>query len=232
MSAISERIQRDIEADKFYEQQFSNDGERFLAWYLRNVFLRTREQARAEITDGQNDKEIDAIVIDDEQRRIVVLQGKFYGVTVVDAGPLQEILAAWAHIKNLPKLEESANERLRMKLLEIDEALKEDYEVEFELVTTGSLTAAAEADLASFQETLAGLEHPACTLTLVDEATLVTRLAEAESRDLPELQHRVQLEAEKYLPLLMVGYKTVVAAVPIAECLKLPGVEGRAPLPT
>jgi hypothetical protein len=225
VSTISERIQRDIKADKFYEQQFANDGERFLAWYLRNVFLRTREQARAEITDGQNDKEIDAIVIDDEQRRIVVLQGKFYGVTVVDAGPLQEILAAWAQIKNLPRLEESANERLRMKLLEIDEALKEDYEVEFELVTTGSLTAAAEADLASFQETLAGFEHPACTLTLVDEATLVTRLAEAESRDLPELQHRVQLEAGKYLSLQMVGYKTVVAAVPIAECLKLPGVK-------
>jgi len=222
---INERIQRDIHADKFYEQQFANDGERFLAWYLRNIFLRTREQVRADITDGQNDKQIDAVVIDDEQRRIVILQGKFYGATLVDAEPLQEILAAWAQIKNLSRLEESANDRLRMKLLEIREALDDDYEVEFELVTTGSLTAAAEADLGSFQETLAGFEHPACALTLVDEATLVTRLAEAESRDLPELQHRVQLEAGKYLQLQMVGYKTVVAALPIAECLKLPGIK-------
>ena len=225
MSSIADRIRRDIQADKFYDQQFANDGERFLGWYLRNVFLRTREQVRADITDGQNDKQIDAVIIDDEQRRIVILQGKFYGVTAVDSGPLQEVLGAWAQIKNLPKLEESANDRLRMKLLEIDEALKEDYEVEFELVTTGSLTAAAEADLASFQETLAGFEHPACALTLVDEGTLVTRLAEAESRDLPELRHRIQLEAGKYLPLQMAGYKTVVAAVPIAECLKLPGVK-------
>jgi hypothetical protein len=222
---IGERIQRDIEADKYYEQQFSNDGERFLAWYLRNVFLRTREQARAEVTDGANDKQIDAVVIDDEQRRIVVLQGKFYGTTVVDAGPLQEILAAWAQIKNLPKLEDSANDRLRMKLMEIDEALKEDYEIEFELVTTGKLTAAAEADLASFQETLATFDHPSCSLILVDEATLAVRLAEAESRELPELRHKVQLQAGKYLPLQMAGYKTIVAALPVAECLKLPGVK-------
>jgi hypothetical protein len=102
MTTISERIQRDIQADKFYEQQFSNDGERFLAWYLRNVFLRTREQARAEITDGQNDKQIDAIVIDDEQRRIVVLQGKFYGVTVVDAGPLQETFQPGPRSRTFP----------------------------------------------------------------------------------------------------------------------------------
>lgn len=225
MGSISERIRRDLQADKYYEQQFANNGERFLAWYLRNVFLRTREQARADITDGQNDKQIDAVVIDDEQRRIVVLQGKFYDTTVVDSGPLQEILAAWAQIRNLAALEASANDRLRMKLLEIDEALKEDYEVEFELVTTGSLTAAAEADLASFQETLASFEHPSCTLALVDDAVLVTRLAEAESRDLPELQHRVQLQAAHYLPLKMAGYKTVVAAVPVAECLRLPGVK-------
>lgn len=225
MASITERIQQDIAADKYYEQRFANGGERFLAWYLRNVFLRTREQARAEVTDGPNDKQIDAVVIDDEQRRIVILQGKFYGSTIVDAGPLQEILAAWAQIKNLPKLEESANERLRMKLMEIDEALKDDFEVEFELVTTGKLTAAAEADLASFQETLSTFEHPACSLVLVDESTLAVRLAEAESKELPELSHAVQLQPGKYLPLQMAGYKTVVAAVPIAECLKLPGVK-------
>ena len=47
VTTIAERIQRDIREDKFYEQNFSNDGERFLAWYLRNIFLRTREEGRA-----------------------------------------------------------------------------------------------------------------------------------------------------------------------------------------
>lgn len=225
MNALSDRIRQDIASDKYYEQQFANDGERFLAWYLRNVFLRTKEEARADITDGQNDKQIDAVVVDDEQRRIVIVQGKFYSSTAVDSGPLQEVLGAWAQIKNLPRLEESANDRLRMKLLEIAEALQEDYEVEFELVTTGALTMAAEADLSSFQETLAGFEHPACSLTLVDEDALAVRLAEAESRDLPELAHEVQLAEGKYLKITMAGYKTVIAAVPLSECLRLPGIK-------
>lgn len=79
------------------------------------------------------------------------------------------------------------------------------------------IIAAAQADLASFQETLAGFEHPACTLTLVDEATLVTRLAEAESRDLPDCSTESNSRPGSYLPLQIVGYKPLVAAAPIAS---------------
>jgi len=33
-----EQIKREITADHFYSQNFPNDGQRFVAWYLRRVF--------------------------------------------------------------------------------------------------------------------------------------------------------------------------------------------------
>lgn len=98
MHELLNRIKRDIEADNYYSQNFSNDGERFLAWYLRNVYLRTPVQARDDITDGAEDKEIDAVLVDDEKRQVIVIQGKFYSTTAVDHEPIHEVLAAWLHM--------------------------------------------------------------------------------------------------------------------------------------
>src|ERR1035438_10263664 len=67
MSELITRIRADIEKDPYYKN-FANDGERFLAWYLRNIYQRTAIEARQDITDGQNDKEIDAVIVDDEKR--------------------------------------------------------------------------------------------------------------------------------------------------------------------
>jgi hypothetical protein len=33
-------IQREIKSDPFYQNNFPNDGQRFVAWYLRRVLLR------------------------------------------------------------------------------------------------------------------------------------------------------------------------------------------------
>lgn len=52
-------IRREI-TDSYYQQNFPNDGQRFLAWYLRRVMLRDRIAARDDITDGADDKQIDA----------------------------------------------------------------------------------------------------------------------------------------------------------------------------
>lgn len=48
-------------------------------------------------------------------------------------------------------------------------------------------------------------------------ATLVTRLAEAESRDLPDCSTESNSRPGSYLPLQIVGYKPLVAAAPIAS---------------
>ena len=151
MSELLTRIQADIDKDPYYKDNFANDGERFLAWYLRNIHQRTAVEARQDITDGQHDKEIDAVIVDDEKRKVFIFQGKFFTATAVDGGPIQEILTAWLRIQDIPSLQEAANEKLRPKLEAVAEALKDDYEVVFELVTTGTLTDAARKDLETFQ---------------------------------------------------------------------------------
>jgi len=98
------QIESEIGNDPFYQQNFANDGERFVAWYLRRVLLRDPIQVRDDITDGQNDKQMDAVIIDDEDRRILVIQGKFLTSVQVDAEPLREVLAAWIRLQDLPSL--------------------------------------------------------------------------------------------------------------------------------
>ena len=77
-ASIYEIIKKDIRSE-YFQQNFPNDGQRFVAWYLRRVMLRDSITARDDITDGANDKQIDAVIVDDDERRIVIVQGKFIG---------------------------------------------------------------------------------------------------------------------------------------------------------
>jgi len=224
MNELVSRIRQDILQDNYYQQNFPNDGPRFLAWYLRKVYLRTPVEAKDDITDGPDDKEIDAIIVDDDKRQVIIIQGKFYDTTSVDHEPLHEVLASWEYIRNLPALQENANVKLKVKLEAVAEALQEDYEVVFELVTTGVLTKSAKDDLAVFQEAVAEYEHPEASLLLVDDAIIKARWEEAITLELPELSHSFTLEPGKYLSLELAHFKTVLAAVKLSECLKLPGI--------
>ena len=60
-----EQIRKEIASDSFYGNNFSNEGQQFVAWYLRRVLLLDIHATRAAITDGQLDKQIDAIVVED-----------------------------------------------------------------------------------------------------------------------------------------------------------------------
>jgi hypothetical protein len=224
MNELGQRMQGDLASDTYYSQNFANDGERFIAWYLRNVLLRSQVQARGDITDGADDKQIDAVVVDDDKRQVLIVQGKFITASKVDSGPLKEVLSAWMQIQNLPALQESANAKLKVKLEEVSEALQDDYEVVFELLTTGQLTASAKADLASFQDTISEYEHPSASITLVDTEALQARWDEALSSALPKLKHTVTLEPGKYLSLDVSNFKTVLAGIKLSEVLRLPGV--------
>lgn len=79
----------------YYVQNFPNDGQKFVAWYLRNIHLRDMIQTKDDITDGADDKQIDAIVIDDDRSSVFIIQGKFVGSDKVDAEPLREVLSSW-----------------------------------------------------------------------------------------------------------------------------------------
>src|SRR5882762_4138235 len=103
-----DKIKEEIKQD-YYVQNFSNNGQRFVAWYLRNVHLRDKNEAKVDITDGADDKQIDAIFVDDDNNTIYVIQGKFVGADVINAEPLREVLSAWLQLKDLVRLQETAN---------------------------------------------------------------------------------------------------------------------------
>lgn len=221
------QITNDIKQD-YYQQNFPNDGQRFVAWYLRNIHLRDPIQARDDITDGADDKQIDAIFVDDDRATIFVIQGKFIGGSTVDAEPLREVLSAWIQMRDLVRLQEVGNNRLKQKLSEVARALEDEYEVCFELITTAGLTDSAQKDLATFQEQLAELsakdEFPA-TLLLVNEDEIRRRYDMALERENPSLSHTLDLNACQTLTVTVAGTQVVIAVVPLSECIKFPGIK-------
>jgi len=221
------QITTDIAQD-YYQQNFANDGQRFVAWYLRNIHLRDPIQARDDITDGADDKQIDAVFIDDDKATIFVIQGKFIGESTIDAEPLREVLSAWIQMRDLVRLQEVGNNKLKQKLSEVARALEDEYEVCFELITTAGLTESARSDLATFQEKLAELsardEFPA-TLVLVNEDEIRRRYDIALERENPSLSHTLDLSACQALDVSLGGTKVVIAVVPLSECIKFPGIK-------
>lgn len=222
-----QRIKEDI-AQEYYQQNFPNDGQRFVAWYLRNAHLRDPIQAKDDITDGPDDKQIDAVFVDDDKSTVFVLQGKFLASASVDAEPLREVLSAWVQMRDLVRLQEVANQKLKLKLSEIARALEDDYEVSFELLTTGVLTDGAKQDLATFQEQLAELsareDFPA-TIRLIDEEEIRRRYDMALERENPSLSHVLDLSKGSVLPVKVAGTQVIVAVVPLSECIRFPGIK-------
>jgi len=224
---VYKKISDDI-AQEYYQQNFPNDGQRFVAWYLRNIHLRDPIQTRDDITDGADDKQIDAVFVDDDKATIFVIQGKFIGTPSVDAEPLREVLSAWIQMRDLVRLQEVCNNKLKQKLSEVARAVEDEYEVCFELITTAALTDSAHKDLATFQEQLAELsakdEFPA-TLMLVNEDEIRRRYDIALERENPSLSHSLDLSACQTLPVNIAGTQVVIAVVPLSECIKFPGIK-------
>ncbi|MFB3818967.1 MAG: hypothetical protein ACE147_14985 [Candidatus Methylomirabilales bacterium] len=205
MGKLLAQIQQEIASGPYYQQNFANDGQRFVAWYLRRVLLRDPVATRDDITDGADDKQMDAVIVDDDERRVLVVQGKFINAASVDGEPLREVLSAWLRLQDLPSLQKDCNERLKLKLESVRKALEDDYEVVFELLTTGLLTDAAKADLKAFTDKLEESEDLSASLQLVDEDTLETRLAEAEALELPSLDHVIAIDPTRTLVALIAG---------------------------
>lgn len=224
---IYQKITDEIK-EKFYQQHFPNDGQRFVAWYLRNIHLRDMNETRDDMTDGADDKQIDALFIDDNQQTVFVIQGKFIGNGSVDAEPLREVLSSWIQLKDLVRLQEVGNIKLKRKLSEVAKALEDEYEIEFELITTGELTEAAKADLDTFQAQLVELSETNdfyANIKIVDKNELKRRYDLALEKDNPTINHEVNLSNSKAMEIEIAGNKVVVAALPLKECIKMPGIK-------
>jgi hypothetical protein len=210
--------------EPWYQQQFPNDGQRFVAWYLRNIHRRDPVQTKSEITDGADDKQIDAIFVDDEYNKVYIIQGKFFGGETVDAEPLREVLSAWVQLKDLVHLQETANNKLKQKLAEVALAFDENYDVEFELITTSSLTEQAQKDLFAFQKELAESDELSANLRLVDAEELQHRYDYAVDRSDPVINHTLVLRDGKFIKMNLAGTNVIMASLPLKDCLSFPGI--------
>lgn len=218
-----EKIEQDIK-DKYYIENFANVGPRFVAWYLRNIHNLDPVEAKDCITDGAGDKQIDAVYIDDQDSIIYIIQGKYYN-SKIDGEPLREILSAWQQIKDLKQLQNNANDKLKSKINGIQLALEDDYSICFELITTGELTQSANDDLQSFQKAISEDDNINANLILVDKNILSFKYDEALNKNRPYINYDFKLENDKYMELNLDGVRAIIAAIPLKECIKIPGIQ-------
>lgn len=218
-----EKIEQDIK-DKYYIENFANVGPRFVAWYLRNIHNLDPVEAKDCITDGAGDKQIDAVYIDDQDSIIYIIQGKYYN-SKIDGEPLREILSAWQQIKDLKQLQNNANDKLKSKINGIQLALEDDYSICFELITTGELTQSANDDLQSFQKAISEDDNINANLILVDKNILSFKYDEALNKNRPYINYEFKIENDKYMELNLDGVRAIIAAIPLKECIKIPGIQ-------
>ncbi len=219
-----EKIKDEIRQE-YYVQNFPNDGQRFVAWYVRNVHGRDMIETKADVTDGPDDKQIDAIVVDDDSNTIYIVQGKFMSDGSVDAEPLREVLASWIQLKDIVRLQETGNQKLKQRLPEVGTALEEDYSVEFELIVTGELTPAAREDLDTFQRQLAEADDFPASIHVIDPEELQRRYELALDRENPLISHELTLEPDKYMAMELGATKVVIASIPLRDCVRFPGIK-------
>ena len=218
-----ESIQNDIKQD-YYVKNYPNDGQRFVAWYLRNIFNLDEVETKDAIVDGAGDKQIDAVYIDNQDCKVYIIQGKYYKGTA-DAEPVRELLSCWTQIKDLQQLQDSANNKLKSKIQEIASALQDDYDLFIEFLTTATLTDAAINDFNVFKQEMSTSETLPAELVLVDSEVIETRYNDTLNKNRPYIDHKFEHETGKYLELNLNDTKAVVAAVPLRECFKIPGIK-------
>jgi hypothetical protein len=138
------------------------------------------------ITDGADDKQIDAIVIDDDAQSIAVVQGKFIGASgPVDAANLREVLASWVQLKDLAQLQQNANLKLKQRLTDLAQALEDDYDIHFGVDYNRRTHGICRKGLGGFQKELADSDDFPAMLTLVNTDELTRRYELALLKEIP-----------------------------------------------
>ena len=221
---IYEKIKTAIAQD-YYQMEYPNDGQRFVAWYLRNIHHLESFVAKDCITDGANDKQIDAVYIDEQEETVYVIQGKFYEGKTISAEPLREMLSAALMLKDLRALQETANQKLRIKINDISEACANGYDVCLELITTSELSEQAKVFAEEIANQFKGEGGVNIRLDIVSNCALAARYDESLNHSRPYLDHVFNLEGDKYKKLVIDGTNVVVAAMPLKECANIEGIQ-------
>lgn len=218
------KILHDIQ-QAYYQDNYANDGQRFVAWYLRNIHGLNTVEAKDCITDGANDKQIDAVYINNQDSTIYIIQGKFMSGEYIDAEPVREVLSSWILVQDLDQLQDAANLKLKVKINEISAALDDDYEICFELITTAKLTDQAQMDADAFSKKLSDSEELNANFVVVDNEMLKVKYDEALNKTNNYINFTFQLESGKYLEVELNGIRAVLAAIPLKDCVNIPGIK-------
>jgi hypothetical protein len=113
-----------------------------------------------------------------------------------------------------------------MKLAEVAITLDDDYDVMFELLTTGTLTPGAQADFATYQAQFAKADYLPASIHLVERDELQRRYDMALERENPSISHTLKLQPGKCLSMDLAGTKVVLASIPLKDCITFPGING------
>lgn len=218
------KVQHDIQQE-YYQDNYANDGQRFVAWYLRNIHGLDIIEAKDCLTDGANDKQIDAVYINNQDSTIYILQGKYLSGESVNAEPVREVLSSWILIQDLDALQESANSKLKVKINEISKALEDDYEICFELITTSMLTPQALSDVEIFTKKIAENEELNANIVIVDNETLKVKYDEALNKTNSYINHTFNIENGKHIELEINGTRAILAAITLKDCVNIPGIK-------
>ncbi len=122
-------------------------------------------------------------------------------------------------------MQETANTKLKQKLAEVAIAFDDNYDIEFELITTASLTEQAKDDLASFQRELAESEELTANIRLIDSEELEHRYEYALDRENPIINHTINLLQDKYLQMHLGNTNVIIASLRLKDCLSFPGIK-------
>lgn len=218
------KIAHDIQQE-YYKNNYSNDGQRFVAWYLRNIHGLDIIETKDCITDSANDKQIDAVYINNQEGIIYIIQGKYYSGEYTDGTPVREVFGAWGLLQDLETLQETANHKLKVKINEVSSALEDGYSICFELITTSLLTDQAKADAEAFSKQISETENLNADFVVVDKETLAYKYDEALGKTNNYINYQFNLEDGKYLDLDMNGTHAVLAAISLKDCVGIPGIK-------
>lgn len=136
------------------EQEYASEGDAFAHWYLTKRFALVDSEAEdACSVGGPNDKGLDAIWFDDEQKTIFSLQAKYSNSAQAgfDFGDSTKLRASLDFLLDPARLPTVTSELLRERLSEVHDRIRSNYTVQFYVVVLGSISPEARKEIDSIR---------------------------------------------------------------------------------
>lgn len=139
-----------------------SESKAFLVWFAKEIFDITEETALEAVSiEGANDKGIDLFWVDEEDRRVIILQGKF-SASLRHAAKERDFSALESSIKwlNQPEaLRREGRSELASAAEEYQQAVTDGYSVELWFVYTGPKSANVDKQVSVYNQDVENIER-------------------------------------------------------------------------